>query len=67
MKFCPECGYHFTAETEKFCPSCGYNISKGVTSSQANDKKNSVNIENTGDVFGVGISGSGNIIGKMLL
>jgi len=63
MKFCPECGYRFTAETEKFCPSCGYDVNKGVVAA-ARDR-NSVNIENTGgDVVGVGVSGSGNIIGK---
>jgi hypothetical protein len=66
MKFCPECGYHFTAETEKFCPSCGYDVSKGVVAA-ARDR-NSVNIENTkGDVFGVGVSGSGHTIGKNIV
>jgi hypothetical protein len=62
MKFCPECGYHFTAETEKSCPSCGYDVNKGAAAAR---DRNSVNIENTGgDVYGVGVSGSGNIIGK---
>src|SRR5688572_27505533 len=65
MKFCPECGYQFIAGTEKFCPNCGYDVNKGVTLGQGFDKKNSVNIENTGgDVIGVGVSGSGNVIGK---
>jgi uncharacterized membrane protein YvbJ len=66
MKFCPECGYHFTAETEKFCPNCGYDVEKGVTT--AARERNSVNIENTkGDVIGVGVSGSGHIIGKNIV
>ena len=66
MKFCPECGYHFTAETEKFCPSCGYDINKGTTATPKD--RNSINIEKTGgDVFGVGVSGSGHTIGKNIV
>jgi soluble cytochrome b562 len=66
MKFCPECGYHFTSETEKFCPSCGYDINKGVVAAATD--RNFVNIEKTGgDVFGVGVSGSGHTIGKNIV
>jgi DNA-directed RNA polymerase subunit M/transcription elongation factor TFIIS len=66
MKFCPECGYHFTAETEKFCPSCGYEVNKGAAT--AARERDSVNIENTrGNVFGVGVSGSGHIIGNNIV
>ena len=65
MKFCPECGHQFTSGSEKFCPNCGYDINKGGGASR---DRNSVNIENTGgDVFGVGVSGSGNIIGKNIV
>ena len=66
MKFCPECGYRFTAETEKICPSCGYDVNKGIEG--AAKDRNSINIENTrGDVFGVGVSGSGHTIGKYVV
>jgi hypothetical protein len=65
MKFCPECGYQFTSGSEKFCPNCGYDINKGGGLSR---DRNSVNIENTGgDVFGVGISGSGHTVGKNIV
>ena len=70
MRFCPECGYPLTSGTEKFCPDCGYGINIGVKAEEAqgNKDKNSVNIENTGgDVIGVGVSGSGNIIGKNIV
>jgi hypothetical protein len=64
MKFCPECGFQFPSGTEKFCPNCGYDINKGVTRVPGRND-NSINIENTGgNVIGVGVSGSGNIIGK---
>src|SRR5215211_1650494 len=67
MKFCPECRYQFTTGTEKFCPNCGYDIDKGVVVAAARDG-NSVNIENTrGDVFGIGVSGSGHTIGKNIV
>src|SRR5215217_1321713 len=65
MKFCPECGYQFTSGSEKFCPECGYDINKGGGTAR---DRNSVNIENTGgDVFGVGVSGSGHTIGKNIV
>jgi hypothetical protein len=65
MKYCPECGFQFTTGMEKFCSSCGYDVNKGVAAGLDSDKKTSVHIEKTaGDVFGVGVSSSGNIIGK---
>lgn len=65
MKFCPECGSQFTSGTEKFCPDCGYDINKGVAVAAEGKNKNSIHIEGTGgDVIGVDVSGSGNIIGK---
>lgn len=67
MKFCPECGTQFTTGTEKFCPNCGYDVNKGATATSGENNKNSISIQNTGgDVFGVGVSGSGNIIGKQI-
>jgi len=67
MKFCPECGSQFASGTEKFCPNCGYDVNKGRTPTPGENKKNSINIQNTGgDVVGVGVSGSGNIIGKQI-
>jgi len=67
MKFCPECGSQFTSGTEKFCPNCGYEIEKGTERRSEGEKMDSINIQNTGgDVIGVGVSGSGNIIGKKI-
>lgn len=60
MKFCPECGFQFTSGNEKFCTDCGYAINKEIPS-----EKKSIHIEGTGgDVIGVDVSGTGNIIGK---
>lgn len=68
MKFCPECGTQFATGAEKFCPSCGYDVNKGGVAASERKNKNSINIQNTGgDVFGVGVSGSGNIIGKDIM
>jgi len=65
MKYCPECGSQFATGSEKFCPNCGYNVNKGVAIPSEESNKNSIHIEGTrGDVFGVGVSGSGNIVGK---
>jgi len=67
MKFCPECGTPFTTGTEKFCPSCGYDLNKGIKGTSGEKDNQSINIQNTrGDVLGVGVSGSGNIIGKQI-
>lgn len=67
MKFCPECGSEFTTGTEKFCPSCGYEVEKGTKGTSRGEKKDSISIQNTGgDVTGVGVSGSGHIIGKQI-
>jgi len=65
MKFCPECGFQFTTGTEKFCLNCGYDINKGAALPSEGKNKNSIHIERTGgDVVGIGVTGSGNIIGK---
>jgi rubrerythrin len=62
MVFCYNCGHQLNSSTEKFCPNCGQNLSDKA------DNKNSFNISDTkGDVFGVGFSGSGNIIGKNIV
>jgi hypothetical protein len=67
MKFCPECGYQFTAGTEKFCPNCGHNLKEGRRV-ETNRKDSSIHIANSrGDVIGVGVSGSGHIIGKDII
>jgi hypothetical protein len=64
MKFCFKCGQELTTGTEKFCPSCGRDL-KGEALIEATRKNSSTNIDHAGgDVFGVGISGCGNVIGK---
>jgi zinc-ribbon domain len=67
MKFCPECGMELTTGTEKFCPSCGQDLKKGEDGVLVETKRKNppINIDHAGgDVFGVGVSGSGNVIGK---
>jgi hypothetical protein len=66
MKFCSECGQEFITGTEKFCPSCGRDLKKAEDGELVeSDGKNSINIDHAaGDVIGVGVSGSGHIIGK---
>lgn len=65
MKFCPECGFQFTSGTEKFCPDCGYDTIKGIAAPSEGKTKKTIHIEGTGgDVIGVDVSGTGNIIGK---
>ena len=65
MAFCFNCGYQLSSTfEEKFCPSCGQDLSDRATSS----RRDSINISgNPGDVFGVGFSGSGNVIGKNIV
>jgi hypothetical protein len=66
MKFCSECGQELITGTEKFCPSCGLELNKGEDGVlRETSRKNSINIDHaSGDVIGVGVSGSGHIIGK---
>ena len=66
MRFCSECGQELISGTEKFCPSCGRDLKKaGDEELIESDGKNSINIDHAaGDVIGVGVSGSGHIIGK---
>jgi|SRR5687768_10545054 predicted nucleic acid-binding Zn-ribbon protein len=66
MKFCPECGFQFSSGTEKFCPNCGFDISKGVLKGTEGNRE-AISIQNRGgDVTGVGVSGTGHIIGKQI-
>ncbi len=67
MTFCYNCGQQLTMSSEKFCPNCGQNLSeKEITGN--NRDKSSISIHgNQGDVFGVGFSGSGNIVGKNIV
>jgi hypothetical protein len=61
MTFCPNCGQKLTLETEKYCPNCSQNFDKI-------GDKDSINISgNHEDVFGVGFSGSNNVIGKNIV
>jgi hypothetical protein len=61
MTFCSNCGQQL-AGTEKFCPNCGQELKKGGAVAD------SINIQGTGgDVFGVGVRGSDNIIGKNIV
>jgi hypothetical protein len=64
MKYCPHCGSQLNTGTEQFCPNCGKDLGKGIS----DNNKNPVNITNTsGKVFGVGFSGSNNVIGENIV
>jgi zinc-ribbon domain len=68
MTFCSNCGQQLTVGTEKFCPNCGQDLKKGEAVTANDNSGDSVNIHDTkGDVFGVGVRGSGNIIGKNIV
>jgi methyl-accepting chemotaxis protein len=67
MRFCSACGQELITGTEKFCSSCGQDLKKEEDEVllEPNRKNSSINIDHAGgDVFGVGVSGSGHIIGK---
>jgi predicted nucleic acid-binding Zn-ribbon protein len=67
LKYCPECGSQFTTGTEKFCPNCGYDVYQGGKATSEGINKDSINIQNTGgNVTGVGVTGSGNLIGEQI-
>jgi hypothetical protein len=56
--------------TEKFCPQCGYDLNKGgrIQNLQTQENRGGISISGTGgDVMGVGVSGSGNVIGKNIV
>jgi hypothetical protein len=62
--------YPFHILTEKFCPSCGQDLKgeDGVLVKTNRKNSSSININHAGgDVYGVGVSGSGNIIGKNVI
>jgi predicted nucleic acid-binding Zn-ribbon protein len=74
MPFCSNCGQQLTIGNEKFCPNCGQDLKKGggaeaaATTTNHNNVRDSINIQDTGgDVFGVGVRGSSNIIGKNIV
>ena len=74
MKFCSECGQQLTTGTENFCPNCGQDLKKGgvrgggEATLELEENRSGVNISGTqGDVMGVGVSGSGNVIGKNIV
>src|SRR5690348_194625 len=66
MGFCHNCGHKLILGIEKFCPDCGTDLQQNIAAiggSMTNN--NSIGIHHTGgDVFGTGISGSGNITAK---
>jgi hypothetical protein len=65
MPFCSICGQQLTNGTEKFCSNCGKDLTEKAVVA---DNKDSINIQGTGgDVFGVGVRGSGNVIGKNIV
>jgi uncharacterized Zn ribbon protein len=68
MPFCSNCDQQLTIGTEKFCPNCGQDLKKegGAEATTTNlNPRDSINIQGAGgDVFGVGVRGSGNVIGK---
>jgi hypothetical protein len=66
LTFCSKCGQELTLGIEKFCPNCGQDLNKGGATADKIGK--SINIQGTGgDVIGVGVNGSGNIIGKNIV
>src|ERR1051326_7712923 len=72
MPFCSSCGQQLTIGTEKFCPNCGQDLKKEGGEAEAtitnHNVRDSINIQGTGGgVFGVGVRGSGNIIGKNIV
>ncbi len=68
MKYCSSCGYQLDTGTEKFCPNCGQSLKNGEATTDTNQRNSSIKIERTGgDVIGVGVSGSGNVIGKNIV
>jgi hypothetical protein len=69
MVFCSNCGQQLTG-TETFCAQCGQDLRrKGRGAARPDtDESRGISIQSThGDVLGVGISGSGNIIGKNVI
>ena len=68
MGFCHQCGYQLTLGNEKFCPRCGTDLQQktaAIDGRMTNNNTNSIGIQHTGaDVFGTGISGTGNITAK---
>ena len=69
MPFCSNCGQQLTIGIENFCPNCGQNLKWGgaITSTTSHNITDSINIQDThGDVFGVGVKGSG-ILGYRII
>jgi hypothetical protein len=67
VNFCHNCGYRLPLVDERFCPNCGTDFQQNVVEAESgkDGKNSSIGIHETkGDVFGAGLSGSGNIIGK---
>jgi hypothetical protein len=65
VKYCHNCGFKLTLGSEKFCPECGEELGQSATSGKYDNKKSSIGITDTkGELFGVGVSGTGHIIGK---
>jgi zinc-ribbon domain len=67
MPFCSNCGQQLTIGTEKFCPNCGQDLKKGggAEATTNHNVRDSINIQGAGgDVFGIGVRGSGHVIGK---
>jgi tetratricopeptide (TPR) repeat protein len=66
LKFCHQCGKPLTLGVEKYCPFCGTNLPQQKQGEPLAERDTqSIGITDTkGDVFGAGVSGSGNIIGK---
>jgi tetratricopeptide (TPR) repeat protein len=68
LKYCPECGHNLDRGTEKYCPECGEHLGQNVMSSAAGYERHSqIDIADTGgDVFGTGMKGNENVVGKEL-
>jgi tetratricopeptide (TPR) repeat protein len=63
--FCHQCGKPLTLGIEKYCPFCGTNLLQQREGQPLPVRDtHSIGIHTKGDVFGIGTSGSGNIIAQ---
>ena len=63
--FCPQCRYSSVFNIQEYCTSCGTKLQQKERVEAASWNSSSIGIQDTkGDVIGISVSGTGNIIGK---